>query len=89
MAWQFEFDPVKSASNLAKHGIDFASAQALWHDPDRVEIPARSGDEERWLVIGRIDGRLWAAVVTRRRHAMRLISVRRARLSEGELYEGP
>ena len=41
MAWQFEFDPVKSASNLVKHGIDFASAQALWHDPDRMEIPAR------------------------------------------------
>lgn len=89
MAWQFEFDPVKSASNLAKHGIDFASAQALWRDPDRMEIPARSGDEERWIVIGRIDGRLWAAVVTRRRHAMRLISVRRARMSEEELYEGP
>lgn len=89
MAWQFEFDPVKSASNLAKHGIDFASAQALWHDPDRMEIPARSGDEVRWIVIGRIDGRLWAAVVTSRRHAMRLISVRRARISEEELYEGP
>ena len=50
MAWQFEFDPVKSASNLAKHGIDFASAQ---------------------------------------KHAVRLISVRRARMSEEALYEGP
>ena len=89
MAWQFEFDPVKSASNLAKHGIDFASAQKLWDDADRVEIPARSADEQRWVVIGRIDGRLWAAVVTRRRHAVRLISVRRARMSEEELYEGP
>ena len=89
MAWQFECDPVKSASNLAKHGIDFSSAQALWHDPDRMEIPARSADEQRWVVIGRIDGRLWAAVVTRRRHAVRLISVRRARMSEEALYEGP
>ena len=80
---------MKSASNLAKHGIDFSSAQALWHDPDRMEIPARSADEQRWVVIGRIDGRLWAAVVTRRRHAVRLISVRRARMSEEALYEGP
>jgi uncharacterized DUF497 family protein len=36
----FEFDPATSAANLAKHGIDFVAAQALWSDPDRLEIPA-------------------------------------------------
>lgn len=34
----FEFDDNKSASNLSKHGINFMSAQALWNDPDLVEI---------------------------------------------------
>jgi len=52
----FEFDPEKSASNKEKHGIDFVEAQALWNDPDLVEIPARVVDEPRFLVIGRIAG---------------------------------
>ena len=56
---EFEFDPKKSAGNLDKHGIDFIQAQALWADPDFVEIPARTTDEPRTLVIGRIEGKHW------------------------------
>jgi uncharacterized DUF497 family protein len=44
---QFEFDPAKSLANLAKHGIDFEQAQALWQDQDYLEIPARTQDEPR------------------------------------------
>jgi hypothetical protein len=84
----FEFDPRKSAANLAKHGIDFVEAQRLWEDPDLLEIPARTEDEPRWLVIGRIDAKLWSAVVTSRGDAIRLISVRRSRDDEVALYEG-
>ncbi|WKZ12930.1 MAG: BrnT family toxin [Gammaproteobacteria bacterium] len=84
----FEFDPRKSAANLAKHGIDFVEAQRLWEDPDLLEIPARTEDEPRWLIIGRIDAKLWSAVVTSRRDAIRLISVRRSRDDEVALYEG-
>lgn len=84
----FEFDPRKSAANLAKHGIDFVEAQRLWEDPDLLEIPARTEDEPRWLVIGRIDAKLWSAVVTSRSDAIRLISVRRSRDDEVALYEG-
>ena len=87
--WHFEFDPAKSESNVAKHGIDFFRAQLLWEDADRLEIPARTSEEQRWIVIGRIDERLWAAVVTKRRHAIRIISVRRARAAEEVRYEGP
>ena len=36
----FEFDERKSQINLEKHGIDFVDAQALWADPDLIEIPA-------------------------------------------------
>ncbi|MCL4864781.1 MAG: BrnT family toxin, partial [Gemmatimonadales bacterium] len=45
-------------------------------------------DEPRWVVIGRIEGRIWAAVITERSAVIRLISVRRARQEEVALYEG-
>lgn len=86
---RFEFDLDKSASNLAKHGIDFTDAQKLWEDESLLEIQARTQDEPRWLVIGKIGDRTWAAIVTRRRGGVRIISVRRARAAEEALYEGP
>ncbi len=85
---EFEFDADKSAGNMAKHGIDFVEAQRLWQDPMRVEVPARTVDEPRWLVIGRIEGRHWSAVVTRRQERTRIISVRRSRDEEVAVYEG-
>jgi len=83
----FEFDPAKSNANLQKHGIDFEGAQALWLDDNRIEIAARSEFELRTAVIGLIDGKYWAAVVTVRDMAIRIISARRARQNEVELYE--
>ena len=53
----FEFDPLKSKANQWKHGIDFVNAQALWNDPDLLEIPARTTDEPRFLVIAQIHGK--------------------------------
>lgn len=85
---EFEFDPDKSAANEAKHGINFAQAQDLWSDPVRVEVPARTVDEVRWLVIGQIEGRCWSAVVTYRGQRIRIISVRRSRDEEVAIYEG-
>ena len=87
MGWTFEFDHAKSETNRIKHGIDFAKAQRLWDDSDHLEIPARSTGESRWVVIGRIDARVWSAIVTRRRGFIRIISVRRARQAEEALYE--
>ena len=83
----FEFDAAKSESNRIKHGIDFAEAQRLWNDPMLLEIPAKTEDEPRFLVIGLIDGKYWSAVVTHRGANIRLISVRRARTEEVALYE--
>ncbi len=85
---EFEFDPAKSASNLEKHGIDFTAAQALWDDAARVEVPARTADEPRWVVIGQIAGKHWSVVVTYREHRVRIISARRSRKEEAALYEG-
>lgn len=84
---EFEFDPRKSQSNREKHGIDFVAAQAIWEDPALLEIPARTLDEPRWLVIGRIGRKHWSAVITLRGQAIRLISVRRSRHEEIQLYE--
>ena len=84
---EFEFDPDKSVSNRRKHGIDFLEAEALWSDPDAVEIPARTVDEPRVLVIGRIGGKHWSAVATPRGERTRIISVRRSRAEEIEIYE--
>jgi uncharacterized protein len=83
----FEFDPEKSAANLAKHGIDFEAAQRLWDDDLRLVVDARLLSEPRQLVIGRIDGRAWTAVVTPRGAATRIISVRRSRDEEVRRYE--
>jgi uncharacterized DUF497 family protein len=83
----FEYDPHKSAENKRKHGIDFEDAQRLWADPGVVEIPARTSDEPRWLLIGKIDGKHWSAIITRRSEYIRLISVRRSRDEEAALYE--
>ena len=84
---QFEFDPLKSKNNKKKHGIDFAEAQALWEDPDLLEIPARTADEQRFLVIGKIAEKHWSGVITYRSENIRIISVRRARDEEIEIYE--
>ena len=83
----FEFDPAKGESNLVKHGIDFVAAQALWNDPELLEIPARTDDEPRFLVIGRIGLKYWSGVITYRGSVIRLISVRRSRPEEIVFYE--
>jgi uncharacterized protein len=84
---EFEFDLEKSAANREKHGIDFDDAQVLWQDPLRVEIPARTENEPRWLLIGQIDSKHWSAVVTYREQRVRIISVRRSRKEEVKIYE--
>jgi len=84
---KFEFDPDKSDRNKKKHGIDFYESQALWDDPDLIEIPARTTDEPRLLAIGKIAGRYWSAVITDRGEGVRIISVRHSREEEIEIYE--
>jgi len=85
---EFEFDPEKSTSNRAKHGIDFVATQALWDDADLLEIPARTEDEPRYMVIGKISATHWSAIITYRDHVIRIISVRRAHKTEVAIYEG-
>jgi len=83
----FEYNPDKSLLNRDKHGIDFDEAQSLWDDENRLEIPATTVDEARYLVIGQINGKFWSAVIAHRGGNVRIISVRRSRDKEIELYE--
>lgn len=85
---EFEFDARKSSANKAKHGIDFVEAQALWLDEVLIEAPARTDDEPRFLVVGRIDGRHRSAICVKRADRTQIISVRRSRKEEIEAYEG-
>ena len=84
---EFEFDPVKSDSNLKKHGIDFERARRLWSDVDLMVIPARTTGEVRFLAVGIIESVHWSAIFNVRNGRIRLISVRRSRREEIELYE--
>ena len=82
---QFEFDPQKSLSNKAKHGIDFVEAQALWKSK-HVLLRAKDALETRYLVIGTIGGDYWSAIITYRGATILIISVRKSTAMEIEMY---
>lgn len=84
---EFEFDPVKSNTNKKKHGIDFYEAMVLWEDQDLIEIPVKTSDEQRFMVIGRIAEKYWSVVITYRNEKIRIISVCRSRKEEVKIYE--
>lgn len=88
MQYALEFDTAKSAANKLKHGIDFVTAQALWLDDNPLQVPARTGEEQRFVLIGMIGDKHWSAVVTYRGESIRIISVRRARPMEVQAHEG-
>ena len=83
---EFEFDPWKSDSNRAKHGIDFVEAQALWKSK-HIRLGAKDALEKRYMVIGRIGSEHWSAIITYRGGTIRIISVRKSTPSEIDTYE--
>jgi uncharacterized DUF497 family protein len=83
----FEFDKNKSEVNKQKHEIDFNEAKKLWEDSDYVEIPVKTIDEPRFLIIGKISGKHWTGVITYRDGRIRIISIRRSRKEEINIYE--
>ena len=82
----FEFDDEKSQANKRKHDIDFDEAQAMWGDPSRIVFVARFQNEERNGIVARLGDRVWCAIYTHRGENIRIISVRRAREYEKDLY---
>lgn len=86
----FEWDEGKAQSNLAKHGVPFASAVRLFADPWLIEFETSKPEdgEVRHKAVGVIAGRLFTVVYTLRDGVTRIISARRSNRSEARRY-GP
>jgi uncharacterized DUF497 family protein len=82
---RFEWDVAKNSVNRVKHGIDFEIANGLWLDENRIEIQAPHPIENRRIIIGKLQGKLWTAVYTIRGDAIRIISVRRSQREGGKV----
>ncbi len=84
----FSYDSSNSLSNKEKHGIDFVEAQEIWADSQRIRFETNHHHgEERELVVGEVNNKLWVAVVTSSGNQIRIISVRRARKKEVLYYD--
>ena len=84
---KFDWDDEKSKSNQHKHGIDFEAAKNLWLDEGRIEIHAPHPMENRRVLIAKFHNKIRASIYTLRDDTIRIISVRRARKKEVNLYE--
>jgi uncharacterized DUF497 family protein len=87
---RFEWDPLKAARNLAKHGVSFEEAATVFGDPlGRIESdPRHSVDEKRSVLLGVSErGRLLAVMFADRGEGVRLISARPATPRERRDYE--
>lgn len=88
----FEWDDNKEKINFAKHGIDFSTAAMVFNDLNRMEFydEIHSIEEDRYVTIGQINGIaiIVMVVYTKRNHAIRIISARKATKEEGNMYYG-
>lgn len=90
MAFRFEWDPTKAASNASKHGVSFEEAASVFQDPLAITFPDpdHSVDEPRHLTFGMsYAGRLLAVISTERPGGLRLISARKSTRHERGIYE--
>jgi len=85
---KYQWDKNKAASNLQKHGIEFADAVAVFSDDLAIIIPDNRFDEDWFVTIG-MDafGRILVVVFTWRGEDIRLISARLAERHERKQYE--
>jgi uncharacterized protein len=86
---EFEWDERKAASNLRKHGVDFADAVLVFEDELGLTMPdLHSHREERFVTLGcDPESRTLVVVYTWRDERIRLISARFATSKERRLYE--
>lgn len=85
---RFEFDPEKDDANRGKHGVPLSFGARVFEDADYLLIPTfREEDgEDRYKVIGMVDGKFWTAVHVRHGDTVRFISVRRSNDGEEKQY---
>ena len=85
----FDWDEDKSRACYLARGFDFAYAAFAFADPDRIirRDDRFSYGEDRYELIGRIEGRLYVLIYTPRDDAIRIISARKANSREAKRYE--
>jgi uncharacterized DUF497 family protein len=85
---KFEWDPEKSKKNLQKHGVTFQESIEIWQGIylEIDEIAKTKDGEKRGATIGLIKGEVYTAIWTLRGKILRLISVRRSRDGEKEIF---
>lgn len=83
----FLYDAAKDASNQEKHGIGFGGGRGLWNDRGLVEMAAKKRGERRRMVIAKMGGVCWTAIIAYRGIAVRIISVRRSTKKEARFYD--
>ena len=83
------FDPAKDAINQQKHGLPLRFGDKLFQDVEHLIIPSiREVDgEDRYKVIGMVDGKLYTAVFVWRNDLARYMSVRRSNPGEERAYQ--
>lgn len=84
-----QWDPQKAASNLEKHGVDFADAVGVLEDEWALTLKEEEVEgEQRFVTMGTdFLGRVLVVVYTYRADAIRLISARAATRKERRAYE--
>lgn len=85
----FEWDPAKARSNLAKHGVSFSDVEAAFYDQHTISMPDPGASaEERFVLVG-MDalGKIVVVVYTYGVDSIRIISARRANKAERKSYE--
>jgi uncharacterized DUF497 family protein len=88
---EFEWDTLKAANNVEKHGVDFDTATEIFDDPDLIEIiDSRTYGERRYKAVGASRGMiLFSAYTMRGEDVCRIISARRASRRERATYTLP
>ncbi|CAE6691204.1 BrnT family toxin [Candidatus Nitrotoga fabula] len=86
---KFEWNETKSDACFRDRGFDFAYEAFAFADPNRVirQVTRQSYGEDRYQLIGNIEGRLFVLVYTSRNNMIRIISARKANQREVKQYE--
>jgi uncharacterized DUF497 family protein len=88
MSLRFDWSKSKAKDNYAKHGVSFKLAERVFEDPFAIEVLDDRKDygEERFVIIGMVDGTVFYVAYTEREKTIRIISARRATKREQERY---
>ncbi|MDQ7090528.1 MAG: BrnT family toxin [Methylococcales bacterium] len=95
MQYHFEWDPIKTKTNLKKHAVSFEEAAEVFLDPLQLTLPDNEHHdaEERWITLGNTQQHKLRLVVhtfvsySQEQITIRIISARPANRHEQRRYE--